>query len=348
MFIYRWGFIGFIIAVFLLSGCNSPNNSDSNNRKSENAATAGSGIEEDLGIQSISSTSSPTPALEESNAGINLPNVNPLKLGGELRIGGSTIMYFVTQAIAERFIEEGYPGKIEVTSAGTGKGFQLFCSEGKLDILNAYRPINAQEVQACNQAGREPISFQIATDALAIVVSRKNDFLPNNLSREDIRKIFTAEKWSDVNKDWPDRAIRRNVANLFVKTIFGGNAQSVLKAPNTKIYNFEEELIQDALINQDVIGLIGYTYYMRNKNAFSVISIDGIPPSSFQNYPFTSPMFIYADAEQIRTRPEIKGFINFYLQNIDEEVENAGSLPPEETALNTSKLKLLNVLGRAK
>lgn len=348
MSIYRWGFVSFIITAFFLVACNSQNNPLANNKESENAATASSGIEDNLGIQSISSTSSPTPALNEANTGIELPNVNPLKLGGELRIGGSTIMYFLTQAIAERFIEEGYPGKIEVTSAGTGKGFQLFCSQDKLDILNAYRPINAQEVQACNQAGKQLISFQIARDALTIVVSSKNDFLPSNLSREDIRKIFTAQRWSDVNKDWPDRAIRRSVATSFAKTIFGANAQSVLKAPNTKIDRFEEEIIQDAQMNQDVIGLIGYTYYKKNQNAFSVISIDGIAPSSVKNYPFTRPMFIYADAEQIRKRPEVRGFINFYLQNVNGEVENAGSLPPEDTALKTSKQKLLNVLEGAK
>ena len=59
-------------------------------------------------------------------------------------------------------------------------------------------------------------------------------------------------------------------------------------------------------------------------------------------------MFIYTDTKLIRKRPEIQGFINFYLNNVDEEISNANSLPAEEAALNTSKLKLLKVLGRAK
>jgi phosphate transport system substrate-binding protein len=358
MFIYRWGFIGFIITTFFLSGCNSQNNPlfSTNNNKSQNAATADSGIGEDLGIQSISSTSSPTPALEESNTTIKLPNVNPLKLEGELNIGGSTTLYYLSQAIAERFIEEGYPGKVEIASAGTAKGFQIFCSEGKLDILNAYRPINNQEIQACNQAGRQPISFPVAMDALTVVVSSQNDFLPSNLSSNELKKILISQKWSDVNKDWPDREIRRivqsgkwtGVSALFVKNILNGNLNQLLNAPNTKLFEFEEEVIQDALINPDVISMIGYTTYKQNQKELTMISIDGIAPNETKTYPFLTQMFIYADAKMIRKRPEVQGFINFYLTNVNEEVSIANSLPLEETALNTAKSKLLKVSGRAK
>ena len=356
MIIYRWGFISVIIAACFLSACNSQNNPLSNNKKSESVAAEGSVIGKDLGIQSISSTSSPTPASSESNTGIELPNVNPLKLAGELKIGGSTTLYFLSKAIADRFIEEGYPGKVNIASAGTAKGFQLFCSEGKLDVLNAYRPISNQEIQACNQAGRQPIGFPVAMDALTVVVSSQNDFLPSNLSSKELNKILISEKWSDVNKDWPDRAIKRivqsgkwtGVSALFVKNILNGNLNQLLNAPNTKLFEFEEEVIQDALINPNVISIIGYTTYKQNQKELTMISIDGIAPSETKSYAFTTQMYIYTDAQLIRKRPEVQGFINFYLTHVDEEVKNANSLPLEETVLNTAKLQLLKVSAKAK
>lgn len=355
MFKYRWGSIGFIIAVFLLSACNSQNNPDSNNKKSEDAATAGSGIAEDLGIQSISSTSSATPALEESNRGINLPDVNPLKLGGELKIGGSSTLYFLSLAVVERFKEEGYPGKVNIASGGTAKSFQLLCNEGKLDIVTSYGRVSNEQIQACNRAGRQPVGFPVAVDTLTVVVSSQNNFLPSNLSKQDLRKVLTFEKWSDINQNWPDRAIRRILypapwtgsSAVFAREILNGNPNLALNATNTTLYQFEEQVIQNAIVSPDVVSILGYGYYNQQRKELTAISIDGIAPNDTKNYPFTTNMYIYTDAELIRKRPEVRGFVNFYLQNVDAEVADADSLPLEETALNASKMKLLNVLGRA-
>jgi phosphate transport system substrate-binding protein len=355
MFIYRWGFIGFIIAALSLSGCDSQNNPDSNNKSSENPATAGLGIGEDLGIQSISSTSSPTPVSEEANTSIKLPDVNPLNLGGELKIGGSSTLYFLTSAIAERFKEEGYPGKVNIASGGTAKSFELLCSEGKLDVVTSYGPISNEQIQACIRAGSKPVGFPVAVDTLTVVVSSQNDFLPSNLSKQDLRKVLTLDKWSDINQNWPDRPIQRFLfpapwngsSAVFARDILNGNVNLALNATNTKLYQFEEQVIQNAIVSPDVVSILGYGYYNQQRKELTAISIDGIAPNDTKKYPFTTKMYIYTDAELIRTRPEVRGFVNFYLQNVDAEVEDAESLALEETALNASKLQLLNVLGRA-
>ena len=355
MFIYRWGFTSFIITAFFLLACNSQNNPFANNKNSENAAKESSGIEQYLGVQSISSTSSPTPTPDESSSGMKLPDVNPLKLGGELKIGGSSTLYFLTQAIAERFKEEGYPGKVNIASGGTAKSLQLLCSEGKLDIVTAYGPISNEQIQACNRAGRQPVGFPVAVDSLTVVVSSENQFLPQNLSKQDLRKVLTFEKWSDINQKWPDRPIRRFLypapwtgsSAVFARDILNGNANLAVNATNTKLYQFEEEVIQNAITNPDIVSILGYAYYKQHKKEVTAISIDGVTPDDTEKYPFITKMYIYTDIELIRTRPEVRGFINFYLQNVDGEVENADFLALEETALNASKMKLLNVLGRA-
>src|SRR3970282_2484776 len=99
------------------------------------------------------------------------------------------------------FNEEGFEGQgtITVDSIGSGAGFERFCETGESDISNASRGIEEDEVALCEAIGRTPIEFRVGTDALAIVVSRENDFLPG-VTLEQLAMIFsTAVNWSDVD-----------------------------------------------------------------------------------------------------------------------------------------------------
>ncbi|MEK0183118.1 substrate-binding domain-containing protein [Microcoleus anatoxicus] len=107
-----------------------------------------------------------------------LPEVQPIELEGTLAISGSQVVLPISQAIAQRFIQDGYPSKINLAGIDTQVGFKLFCEEKKVDIINAVRQITSQELAACAKSGVEPIGFQIAIDAVTIVVSSQNSFVP--------------------------------------------------------------------------------------------------------------------------------------------------------------------------
>lgn len=72
------------------------------------------------------------------------------------------------------------------------------------------------------------------------------------------------EKWSDINQKWPNRAIRRFLypaplwtgsSAVFARNILNGNLNQALNAPNTKLYDFEEEAIQNAIVSPDVVSI---------------------------------------------------------------------------------------------
>ena len=88
-------------------------------------------------------------------------------------------MFPLAEAIATRFEDEGYGGKITIDSIGSGAGFERFCVAGETDVSNASRPIKDSEVESCQGIGREPIEFRVGTDALAVVVSEENEFIEN-------------------------------------------------------------------------------------------------------------------------------------------------------------------------
>ncbi|MEG4287144.1 substrate-binding domain-containing protein [Microcoleus sp. A006_D1] len=344
-----------IAAVLLLTACAL--HSVTQKEKIVNQVSpvsADNSSKKNLGIQRVDRKlvkppSGPDPATQ----GIVLPALKPLEMEGSIAISGSQVILPLSQAIAQRYIENGYPSKIDLAGIDTQVGFKLFCDRKKVDIVNAVRPISSQEAQACAKSGVEPIGFQIATDAVTIVVSSQNNFLPTNLTREQLAKIFTFEKWYDVNPKWPSEVIKRIVpagagtggaVDLVVKAILKGDCKQFLNSPYTVFYDFVEQLHSEALTNPYMVGFLEYASYKQNQDQLKAIAIDGVVASSPQ-YPITRPLYIYADAKAIRTRPEIEGFINYYLTNVREESQNLGYLPVKQQVLEDSKAKFLQVQG---
>jgi phosphate transport system substrate-binding protein len=338
--------------VLLLTAC--AQGSTTSKAKIDNQASADKSSKESLGIQQVERKLVKPPSSQDSaKQGIVLPEVNPLELEGKLTISGSPVVLPITEAIAQRFIQDGYPSKIDLTGIGSQVTFKLFCQEKKVDIVNAIRSITSQESAACAKSGVEPIGFPIATDAVTIVVSTQNNFVPNSLTRDELAKVFTVQKWSDVNPKWPSEVIKRIVpegagtgssVDLFAQAILKGNVSQLINAPNTRFYDFVEQLHSEALINPYMVGFLDYGSYQQNRDKLKAIAIDTVDPF-LPAYPLTRRLYIYADAKAIRKRPEVEGFVNYYLTYVSEEVSSLGYFPVKLTVLDESKTNFLQVNG---
>lgn len=303
--------------------------------------------EVNIGIQRVTLASLDEKSEKSTKQGTALSEVAPLQLKGTISIAGTSVVFPISYAMAERFKQEGYPDPINVASVETPTGFALFCQQRKTDIVNSVRQITESEAQACAKSGRKPIAFTVAMDAVTIVVSAQNEFLPKNVTKEQLKQFMTAEQWSDVNPDWPDQPIKRmfrhpstEIFKLFVNTVLDGNADLLLKAPNTKVFQDPDQVTTEALTNPDVISFVEHAYYTNNKNALRALAIDGIPPRGEKNYPLTRPLYIYADANAIQKRPELKSFILYYLTQVNEEILKLGYFPVSPAVLEESKTKL--------
>ena len=174
----------------------------------------------------------------QSTGGTELPPVDLAGFGQDesLVIAGSSTVYPLTRELAKQFRSEGYAGPIQLDSVGTTAGFKQFCAVNGIDVTNASRAIKRAELEACQKVQRTPLEFRVGTDALAVVVSRKNDFL-QNVTMAELRQIFTtAEKWSDVNPEWPDAPIERFIPGIdsgtldfFAETTFSRNLADLPK-----------------------------------------------------------------------------------------------------------------------
>src|SRR6056297_1564437 len=99
------------------------------------------------------------------------------KLSGNIRVSGSSTVYPIATAVSELFREENSDVTFDISRDGSSGGFENVFIPGDSDINNASRPITEEEVQRCQDNGFEAVEFQVAQDALTIVVNNENNFL---------------------------------------------------------------------------------------------------------------------------------------------------------------------------
>lgn len=228
----------FVLALLVLTGCGAPA-----------AATATESPSAPVvGAAPVAETpTAEAPATSETG----LPEVNPLDVTGDIIVAGSSTVYPLTEAMAERFADEGYSGNITIDSIGSGAGFERFCKTGETDISNASRPIKDSEVESCAAIGRTPIEFRVGTDALAVVINPANDWA-TSVTKEELAALFsTASTWADVNPAWPAEPIARFIPgtdsgtfDYFVEAIFDKNQEPILSAANTQLSEDDNVLVQ--------------------------------------------------------------------------------------------------------
>ena len=159
----------------------------------------------------------------------SLPVVDPAGVSGTINTAGSSTVFPVTTRMGERFQADGFTGVVNVASVGTRAGFNSFCFEAgtDVDLVNASRPINQLEHEACRANGREPIEIRIGTDALAVVANPANSQV-SSVTLAELQQLFTtAGTWSEVNDSWPAEPVYRFIPSsdsgtldFFVETVF--------------------------------------------------------------------------------------------------------------------------------
>jgi phosphate transport system substrate-binding protein len=278
----------------------------------------------------------------------------PDAVSGDIVTAGSSTVFPLSERMKQRFEEEGFSGKITIDSIGSGAGFERFCKTGETDISNASRKIKDSEVESCKALAnpREPIQFQVGIDALSVVVSKDNDFV-KDVTLEELAKIYTtAEKWSDVRKDWPAETILRfapgtdsGTFDYFVEAVvaptlpkdkdgkvdIAAGEKAILGAKNTQFSEDDNVLVQGVEGSKYAIGFFGFAYYQENADKLNVLSVNGIAPTAETaeagTYPISRPLFIYSTAKIMQEKPQVAAFIYYYITADENEIQDVGYFP---------------------
>lgn len=326
------------------------------------AAACGDGAEETTTTAAGGQEATTTTAASPSDG--MLPVVDPLDVTGDIVTAGSSTVFPLSEAIAARFEDEGYGGRITIDSIGSGAGFERFCEQGETDISNASRPIKDSEIESCRSIGRDPIEFRVGTDALAVTVSPANTFA-TDITLEELATLFsTAVTWQDVRPDWPANPIQRFIPgtdsgtfDYFVEEVFDEDKTPILNAANLQLSEDDNVLVQgiegdgcdpDDPATTCAVGFFGFAYYAENSGQLNVLSIEGVEPNEANvdagTYPLARPLFIYSTADIMKEKPQVGDFINFYLTYVNEEIIEVGYFPAPQAALEAAQQAWLDAM----
>ena len=298
-------------------------------------------------------------------SGTMLPEIDPATVEGDIVTAGSSTVFPLSEAVANLFKEEGYPGNLTIDSVGTGGGFERFCKAGETDIANASRAIKEEEAANCAAIDRTPVEFRIGTDALAVVVNQDNDFLADITSAE-LAKAFSSEvtQWSEIRPEWPAENILRfspgtdsGTFDYFVEAVMdsayegdGEGEKQILSAANIQFSEDDNVLVQGVEGSPYAIGYFGFAYFNENQGALQALSVNGVAPTADTaedgSYPLARPLFIYSDPTVMADKPQVAAFINFYLTYVNEEIIDVGYFPASAEALDAAKQAWLDAAGQ--
>ncbi len=249
-----------------------------------------------------------------------------------VQIDGSSTVFPITEAVAEEF-QKAKKGKIKVTVgiSGTGGGFKKFC-RGETDISDASRPILKEEMETCKKAGIQYIELPIAYDALTVMVNPKNDWI-TSMTVADLKKIWEPSAqgkvthWNQVRPSWPNAPLKlfgpgadSGTFDYFTEAIVGK-----AKASRGDFTASEDDnvLVQGIANDKNALGYFGFAYYIENQKKLKAVAIDGgngpvLPsPKTVEDgtyQPLSRPIFIYI-SKKAAEKPEVKDFVEFYMQN---------------------------------
>jgi len=174
--------------------------------------------------------------------------------------------------------------------------------EGKTDLIIVGRPLNQNEIESIKARGLKPKVNQIASDAIAFIVSENNPL--KVITKEKIKEILAGDGSTKIICD------KSNSGNLmYLKSEFGLNndLKNIVAAGN------DSAVIEYVTTHQDVIGVIGMSLISdyddkKVKNRLSKINVltvqytdstgvivDGYPVQEelfLKKYPFIRGIFV--------------------------------------------------------
>jgi phosphate transport system substrate-binding protein len=264
------------------------------------------------------------------------------QLSGAVAIDGSSTVAPVSEAVAEEFKKEQSGVNVSVGTSGTGGGFTKFC-QGETDISDASRAINDEEKANCQSKNIAYTEIKVGLDGLAVVTSSQNKFL-EQLTYEQMAKIFQqggAKTWNQVDPKFPNQPIAifapdtdSGTYDFFNEEVLGDPDEGGKKPRSDYTASADDNtLVQGIAGEANSWGYFGYAYFQENKDKVKAIKIaekagepfvEPTPETVASNdYPLSRPLFIYVKNDSLK-KPEVYGFVEFYLQQAPTLVSQVG------------------------
>jgi phosphate transport system substrate-binding protein len=217
-------------------------------------------------------------------------------------------------------------------------------------------------MEACRAAGIKYMELPVAFDALTVVVNPANTWV-KSLTVADLKKMWEPgaqqriKTWNQVRAEWPAQPLM-----LFGPGADSGTFDYFTEAVNGKAkasrgdYTASEDdnvLVTGVANDPNALGFFGFAYYIENQDTLRAVpvrasadaapvlpSIEAVKDGTYT--PLSRPIFIYVNAVHVAERPEVREFVEFYLQQAQPLISEVGYIPLPPRAYELALGKLAN------
>ncbi|MSQ29529.1 MAG: protein sphX [Dehalococcoidia bacterium] len=224
-------------------------------------------------------------------------------------------------------------------------------------MSNTSRTIKQTEKDACTKNNiTDIVELQVAVDALSVIVNRQNTWA-QCMTPAQLQMLFKdggAKKWSDVDPSWPDDDIKfyypgtdSGTFDYFkeaIITLAGKDTAAKHRGDGTS--SEDDNVLLRAVENEKN----GFAYYQEAAKKLKAVEVNDankgcVAPSANTvlagTYtPLARPLFIYTRETYLRERPEVLGFVNFFLENGKKLVPEVGYVTMKDETLAAQVVKL--------
>jgi phosphate transport system substrate-binding protein len=282
-------------------------------------------------------------------------------LSGKILIDGSSTVAPLSEPAAELFMEENPGVTVTVGTSGTGGGFEKFCN-GETDISDASRPIAEDEVEMCESNSIEQEQLSVANDAMTVVVNPDNPV--TCMTVDQLKQVWEPkskiDNWTQIEglDDAPDAELDlygpgtdSGTFDYFTDAINGEEGAS--RTDYNNVGEDDNATVTGVSGSEGGMGYFGYSFFVENEGTLKALEIDGgdgcVAPSSEATQdgsyaPLGRQLFIYPSAQAL-ARPEVKSFVEFYIENASEIAEQAGFIGLTEEQITEAQDKVARLAG---
>lgn len=285
-------------------------------------------------------------------------------LTGTINISGSSTVEPISALVAEVFSEDHPNVQIRVDGPGTGDGFELFCA-GDTDVSDASRPIEQDEIDACEKTGIRYTELEVALDGVTVMTNPANPV--TCLTTGDLYALFGPgsegfTSWSDANDlasevggtgGFPDAPLEitapgeesgtydafielSGIPDLAVEQGIAEEDAEVLRkdyqaSPNDNV------IIEAIGGSESALGFVGFAYAQSAGDGVKALEIDAgdgcVAPTAETiadgSYPLSRSLYIYVNDGKAAQSEALGAYVDLYLSDtgLTEAVAGVGYIP---------------------
>lgn len=213
-------------------------------------------------------------------------------------------------AWAEAYQNEHPDTRIAVTGGGSGTGIAALIN-GTVDIANASRKIQSEEIAQAKANKITPIEHAVARDAIAVIVHPSNPV--DHLTLQQISDIYTGRitNWREVGGENRPIVLLSRETNSGTHVFFlqevirlGSTTSKALFAPDTLLLPSSEGITAEIRQNPNTIGYDGLGYVTPDVKMLAVARdakgpfvLPSIQSVNNKTYPIARDLYMYTPGQ---------------------------------------------------